>query len=367
MAGAAFLFSLWNLFSVRTGFDARDVTVLDISNDAVRGNEKAQRANMLALADELRGMPVVQGVGMAPWAIFEGSGWTDQVIVPGKGPSEREEIFYRVSPGYFGALRTPLLYGRDFERTDEPNGDSIPAIVNVAFARQYLGGEQAVGKVFERMQGKKRVLQRVVGVVANAHYGSLRKGAEPIVYLPIEGQTFFALYMRSELGAGSVLRQVENAMKRAGPGLRVRDITTLNTLVGNTILKEKLLADIGGTFALLGVVLAAIGLFGLLNYSVLRRRREIGIRAALGAQSVELVGLVMKDLAGMIGGGLIAGLAGSVVILLALKSLLFGLKTADPGVLATAILVFVVAGMLAAGVPAGRAATVDPMVALREE
>ncbi|MBV8898189.1 MAG: ABC transporter permease [Acidobacteriaceae bacterium] len=322
---------------------------------------------MLALAEELRAMPGVHGVGIAAWAIFEGSSWTDQVIVPGKGPSEREEIFYRVSPGYFGALRTPLLYGRDFEPTDQPDGDSIPAIVNLAFARQYLDGEHAVGKVFQRMEGKKRVSQRVVGVVANAHYGSLRQGAEPIVYLPIEGQTFFALYVRSELGVGSVLHQAENAAKRAGPGLRVRDVTALNTLVGNTILKEKLLADIGGTFAVLGVMLASIGLFGLLNYSVVRRKREIGIRAALGAQRVELVGLVMKDLAGMIGAGLIAGLAGSLAILLALKSLLFGLKTADPLVLATAIAVFVLAGIVAAGVPAGRAASVDPMVALRQE
>ncbi len=367
VAGAAFLFSLWNLFSVKTGFDARDVTVLTLSNDRPRAEKERQQADMQQLQDQLRAAPGVSAVAIAPWAIFEGSSWTEQVFVPGNAPSDREEIFYRASPGYFVTLRTPLLEGRDFGRQDRPNLDPIPTIVNVAFAQRYLGGANAIGKFFERADGKKRVRQQVIGVVANAHYGSLRRGAEPIAYLPMEGSNFFALYVRSPLDAGSVARLVENAAKTAGPGLRVRDVTTLNTLVGNTILKEKLLASIGGTFAFLGLLLAAIGLFGLLNYSVARRTKEMGIRAALGAQRAELVLLVMRDLAGMVGGGLIAGLAGSLAVLVMVRSLLFGIKAADPLVLVTATILFMVAGITAAGFPAGRAASVDPMVALRQE
>ena len=366
-AGAAFLFSLWNLFSVKTGFDAREVTVLTLSNDRPRTQKDMQQADMQQLQDQLRAAPGVSGVAIAPYSIFEGSFWTGQVFVPGKGPSEREELFYQVSPGYFATLRTPLLEGRDFGRQDRPNLDPIPAIVNVAFAQRYLGGADAIGKFFERVESKKRVRQQVIGVVANAHYGSLRAGAEPIAYLPMEGTNFFALYVRSPLDAGSVARLVDNAEKTAGPGLRVREVTTLNTLVGNTILKEKLLASIGGTFAFLGLLLAAIGLFGLLNYSVARRTKEMGIRAALGAQRAELVLLVMRDLAGMVGGGLIAGLAGSLAVLVTVRSLLFGIKAADPVVLVTATIVFIVAGIAAAGFPAGRAASVDPMVALRQE
>ncbi len=368
VAGAAFLFSLWNLFSVKTGFDARDVTVLSLSNDRGRTEKELQQADMQQLQLQLRAAPGVSGVAIAPYAIFEGSSWTDQVFVPDKGPSDREEIFYRVSPGYFATLRTPLLDGRDFGRQDRPNLDPIPAIVNVAFAQRYLGGgANAIGKFFERADGKKRLRQQVVGVVANAHYGSLRTGSEPISYLPMEGSNFFELYVRSPLDAGSMALLVENAAKTAGPGLRVREITTLNTLVGNTILKEKLLASIGGTFAFLGLLLAAIGLFGLLNYSVARRTKEMGIRAALGAQRAELVLLVMKDLAGMVGGGLIAGLAGSLAALVTVRSLLFGIKAADPVVLVTATIVFIVVGIIAAGFPAGRAASVDPMAALRQE
>lgn len=367
VAGAAFLFSLWNLFSVKTGFDARNVTVLNLSNDRPRTQKEIQLSEMRQLQEQLRAMPGLEGVAMAPWAIFEGSGWTNQVIVPGKSPSEREEIFYSVSPQYFGTLRTPLLEGRDFGTQDTLAMDPIPAIVNVAFARRYLGGDNAVGKFFERPEGNKFLRQQVVGIVANAHYGSLRTGAEPIAYVPMEGESYFALYVRSPMDAGSVARLAENAAKTAGPGLRVRQITTLNTLVGNTILTEKLLASIGGTFALLGLLLAAIGLFGLLNYSVARRTKEMGIRAALGAQRGALVLLVMKDLAGMVGGGLIAGLAGSFAVLMTVRSLLFGLKAADPAVLVTAMVIFVLAGITAAGFPAGRAASVDPMVALRQE
>lgn len=372
VAGAAFLFSLWNLFAVNTGFDTRNVTVLSLSNDRPRTQKEMQQkemqqADMQHLQDLLRAEPGVSGVAIAPWAIFEGSGWTDQVLVPSKPPSEREEIFYRVSPGYFATLRTPILEGRDFGRQDRPNLDPIPTIVNVAFAQRYLGGIDIIGKFFERAEGKKRVRQQVIGLVANAHYGSLRTGAEPIAYLPVEGTGFIALYVRSPLDAGSVARLVENIAKRVGPGLRLREVTTLNTLVGNTLLKEKLLASIGGTFAFLGLLLAAIGLFGLLNYSVTRRIKEMGIRAALGAQRPELVLLVMRDLAGMVGGGLITGLVGSLVVLVTVRSLLFGIKAADPVVLMTATIVFILAGITAAGLPARRAARVDPMVALRQE
>lgn len=367
VAGAAFLLSLWNLFSVNTGFDANNVVVLNVSES--QPQKDVQRAEMKQLQRQLRFAPGVQSVAVAPWAIFEGSGWTEQVIVPGQSPSEREEIYYQVSPGYFATLRTPLLYGRDFDAHDSMTLDTIPAIVNLAFARRYLGGDDAVGRTFERPEGKKRMAQRVIGVVANAHYGSLRTGAGPIAYLPVDGRddNHFTLYIRSPLDAGSVLHLVEKSARTAGPGLHVVQITALNTLVGNTVLKEKLLADIGGTFAFFGLLLAAIGLFGLLNYSVVRRTREIGIRAALGAQRGELVLLVLKDLSVTVGVGLAAGLLGSLAILIALKSLLFGLKLADPGVILIATVVFLAAGLMAAALPAGRAATVDPMIALRQE
>lgn len=367
MAGAGFLFSLRNLFAVDTGFDARGVAVVDISNDLGNKQERERRLLMEQLQHRIAALPGIQAAAVAPWAIFGGSSWTEQVIVPGKAPSEREEIFYRISSGYFAALRTPILNGRDFEPRDFVAGEPIPVIVNRAFARRYFEDENALGNEFQRPSGKKFIRYRVVGVAANAHYGELRRGPEAMVYVPLQGANYFSLYVRSALDLGSVARLVEREARAMGSGTRTREITTLETLVGNTILKEKLLAGIGGVFAFLGLLLAAVGLFGLLNYSVARRTKEIGIRAALGAQRNELVLLVFKDLFAMVSGGLIAGLAGSLGVMMVFRSLLFGIKPADPLVMGTAMGVFLVAAFVAGGFPASRAATVDPMIALRNE
>ncbi len=162
---------------------------------------------------------------------------------------------------------------------------------------------------------------QVVGVVANAYFGDLRNPPDPMVYVPLEGSNYFALYMRSPLDLGSVAR----------------------------------------------LVLAAIGLFGLLNYSVARRTKEIGIRVALGGRRDKLIFLVLKDLFGMVGGGLLAGLAGSLAVMTLLRSLLFGIRPVDPAVLGTAAAVFLIAAFVAGGLPAMRATTVDPMIALRRD
>jgi ABC-type antimicrobial peptide transport system permease subunit len=209
--------------------------------------------------------------------------------------------------------------------------------------------------------------ETIVGVVADAHYYNLRTGADPILYLPTEGSTWFTLYVRSPLKLGSIARLVDRQTDAIGSGMRIRDITTLQTIVGNTIMREKLLAGIGGTFAFFGLLLAGIGLFGLLSYSVGRRTREIGIRAALGAQRVELVSLVLRDVTALVGGALGVGLAVGLATMTVFRSLLFGIQEADPLVIGTAIALFLLTGLLAAGLPAQRAATVDPISALREE
>ncbi len=305
------------------------------------------------------------------WPIFTGSGWSEQVFIPGKAPSEQEEIFYRVSPSYFATLRTPFLAGRGFNDSDSGTRQPIPAIINEAFARKYFDGVHALGREFAYPFRNSRVRMVVVGVAADAHYYNLRTAADPIAYLPMDGSAgfgnSFTVYVRSPLPLGSVVRIVDREAHAIGSGMRVREVTTLETLVGNTLLSEKLLAGVGGTFAFFGLILAAIGLFGLLSYSVGRRTKEIGIRAALGAERIRLVLLVLKDLIGLMSAGLIVGLAASLAIITVFKSLLFGIRDADPLVIATAAALFLLTGLVAAGLPAHRAATIDPMRALREE
>ncbi len=366
MAGAAFLFSLRNLFAVDTGFNPAGVTVLTLHTDAGTRKKLEQRQLMDELQRRMTALPGVEEVALANWAIFAGTSWTEQITLPGKPPSQREELFYQVSSGYFSTLRTPLLSGRDFSPGDEATTPG-PAIVNLAFARRYFGDDAPLGREFDRFDGSKRVRYTVAGVVANTHFGSLRKGAGPIVYVPVTGDSSFSLYVRSSLSIGSVALMAEREARAIGSGMRVREIRPLQTLVGNTIMREKLLAGIGGVFAILGLLLAAIGLFGLLNYSVASRTKEIGIRAALGARRREIIMLVARDLFALVGAGLIAGLAGSLAVMTVFQSLLFGIHPADPLVVGTAAAIFVATALLAGVWPARRAAGVDPMVALRHE
>jgi predicted permease len=379
LVGAAFLFSLGNLLRVDPGFDARNVAVLEIttetaprSGDPVEwnathpGEQERLRNLMFQFQGRVASQPGVHSAAFAWWPIFEGGSWSEQVIIPGKGPSDREEIFYRVSPGYFAALRTPLIAGRDFQPDDRAVRELTPAIVNEAFARKYFNGTLgALGREFSYGRSLKR--QSIVGVAADAHYYDLRKAADPIAYLPLEGNDGFTLYVRSPLTLGSLTRLVEREARAIGSGTRVREITTLETIVGNTLLREKLLAGVGGTFASFGLLLAAIGLFGLLSYSVGRRTKEIGIRAALGARRGEIVSLVLKDVTALVSAGLIVGLTAALAVMALFRSLLFGIEKADPVVIGTPIGIFLLTGLIAACLPAHRAATLDPVSALREE
>jgi putative ABC transport system permease protein len=360
VGGTGFLFSLRNLATIDTGFDPKGVTVVSVVNTAQRDRQLPLTQQMQMRIGQL---PQVQGAATAWMAVFSGARRADRVVLPGKAPSVRQETFYRVSPGYFATLRTPLVSGRDFTSRDNDD-EPVPTIVNHAFARRYFGQESVIGQEFRRDDG---VRHQIVGVAADSHFGSLRNGPEPIAYMPMKPPRAFTMYVRSTLDPASVLKLAQREAKGLGPGLRVREVTTLEALVGSTIRTERLLASIGGVFAFLSLILAATGLFGLLNYSVTRRTREIGIRAALGAQRLSIYGLVLSDLLGTIMGGLLAGMAGALALMRFTRSFLFGIGPADPLVVGTAIAIFLGAALVASGLPALRAARLDPVVALRQD
>jgi len=207
----------------------------------------------------------------------------------------------------------------------------------------------------------------VVGVAADSHFGDLRNGPEAIVYMPMKPPRAFTLYVRSTLDAGSVAKIVDREARALGSGVRVRDVTTVEALVESSVRNERLMAGIGGVFALLGLVLAALGVLGILNYSVTRRTKEFGIRTALGAQRLTIYKLVLIELIGTVIGGVALGLAGSLTFIGFAQSLMFGISPVDPLVIGTAMSVLIGTAMIAAGLPAHRAASVDPVEALRAE
>jgi predicted permease len=391
IAGASFLFSLRNLFAVNTGFNPHNVAVFNVSTEL---SDITQKPELNVFLDELQrrveGLPGVQGAAIGyAGGLFEGSHTSTQVIVPGRSEPDRQEYTMPASPRYFATMQLPLLAGREFEQRDrdyqyngppaqvvdyapaqkyfgneDPASGPRPSIVNQAFVQRYYPNQNPLGKIF--LSPDKRG-HEIIGVVANAPYGSLREGPQPIIYFVVRGSSYVALYVRTALDMGSVVKMVEREAEATGHGTRIRNVTTLDTVIGDTLLRERLLAGIGGVFALLGLLLAAIGLFGLLNYSVTRRTKELGIRAALGARPPSLVLLVLKDLLVLIAGGLAAGLGASLALMSLVRSLLFGVRPLDPLVMITGAGVFLAAALIAGGLPANRVASIDPMIALRHD
>jgi predicted permease len=372
VAGASFLFTLKNLFSIDTGFNPHNVAVISISVDL---SDKTQQPELNQWMDDMQrrieSLPGVQGAALAiHYAMFEGSHNASQIILPGKALPDREEYSLSVSPRYFAAMHIPLLTGREFEQRDRDlqYKGPRPAVVNRAFARRYFEDENPIGKTFQTPDENNKMLDHeIIGVVGNAVYQSLREGMQPIFYGVERGNSFETFYIRSPLDLGSVVKMVERECEAIGHGTRIREVSTLDTLIGDTLLREKLLAGLGGAFAFLGLLLAAIGIFGLLNYSVTRRTKEIGIRAALGAHRPALAFLVLKDLLVLIGGGIAAGLACSLGLMTFVRALLFGIRPSDPLVTTVASAMFLIVTLIAGGVPAVRAAAIDPMIALRHD
>jgi predicted permease len=354
---------LHNLDAVDPGFDARGVTVLSITSHLGAQERNRQLAVMHELQLRSEALTTVRAASTAWMPMFAGGRRAQRVVLPGQSPSDALETFYRVSPGYLATLHIPLLHGRDFTFTDNDD-EPVASIVNRAFAKKYFGRESALGLEFRRDDG---VRHRIIGIAGDSRYGDLRHGPEPIVYMPMKPTTSFTMYVQSKLDAGSVAKMVEREAAALGSGMRIRNVTTLESLVGGTLLKEKLLAGIGAVFAFLGLTLAAVGLFGLLNYTVTRRTKEFSIRTALGARRLSLYVLIVKDVTRMMAGGLAAGLVGFFILMHFATSLLFETGPADPLVIGTATIVFLGVALLAGAFPAHRAAVLDPVQTLRHD
>lgn len=340
-----------------TGFEADNVLLL---STVVKRDVKQSPSVWAQVGDRLRSVQGVESAAWSGWALLTGGGWDASVRLPGLPIDSIQPYFLRVSPGFLATMRIHLMAGRDFTPTDS----SGAAIVTEAFARRYFAGRNPVGGIFER--GSFR--QHIVGLVNDVRYEQLREDLHPVVFVPMEGESWGTFEVRvSGNHPGSLTSLLRTEVSRARPDFRVASINTQSALVDQWSIRERLLSTISSFFATIALLLAGIGLYGVLNYSVLRRTREIGIRMALGARPGQLALNVSLQVAGLVFLGVAAGMAAGISSQVWLQKLLFSVKTTDPIIVTFPLIYIVAAAFLAALAPIVRALRIDPAQILRSE
>jgi len=344
-----------------TGFSADRILTLDTVAKEPKSVEFWFQA-----ADHLRSMGDVESVALADVALLSGSTSNGFVAAVGKLPSPVLALFLSVSPGWLETMKIPLLEGRDLRRNDTAPGN---AMVNLAFAKEYFGREDPVGKTFAR---GKRIYQ-VVGLVGNAQYRSVREPAAPIAYIPLPSnpsdtldRATFLVRTRSSnpYVLASILRR---EVSRVRPELRVSNIRTQIEIIEAQTVRERLLAGLAMFFAGVALLLAGIGLYGVLDYSVLQRRRELGIRIAVGASPKEIARQVTLGIFAAVVSGVVAGAAVGLILEPRIKSLLYQVNATDTDVLVVPLLAILAITLLAAIPAILRGIRIDPVEMLRAE
>ena len=365
----AFASSLRKILTLDAGFQRDGVLVMDFDYSRLNLPPLQRPVYAESLLDRLRALPGVDGAAESEELPVGGSYWNDRVVVDGK-LSEKYINMSRISSGYFKTIGTPLLAGRDFDERDTFNAPRV-AIVNQEFARKALGTENPVGRVFQIdvYKGETKRDYQIVGLVGNTKYVDLREDFTPIAYYPQQQDDKpdpgTEVIVRSSLALEPLLASLRRSVADMNSAL-VIDFHPYSTIVKQGLLRERLLATLSGFFGLLAVILATIGLYGVVAYLVVRRTNEIGIRMALGATPTRILTMVVREAATLLGVGIVIGTVLAVGAGKLASAVLVGLKPRPDTLVASAILLCAVA-LGASLLPARRAAHLQPTVALREE
>jgi len=364
--------SLRNLLTVNAGFRQSGVVIASLDFSRLLLSPERRVTFKQELLDRFEVIPGINAAAATDVIPVGGSSWSNTVWMDGVESSRRVmSLFNRVSPDFFKALEVPFVAGRAFDNRDTAAGPKV-AIVNEAFARQLTNGASPVGRRFwrQRTPREPQTLYEIVGLVKNTKYTQLREDFHPIAFLASSQDPHpdsdAQVLLRSDLPLADVRSSVKRAAAAISPQI-VIDYDSLKTVIQDSILPERLMATLSGFFGLLAVVLASIGLHGVISYMVARRTGEIGIRMALGADRARVVGMMMGEASILLIVGLGFGGAMGFVAAGAAGSFLFGLKSSDPGTFALAATSLGVITLAAGYLPSRRAARLDPLAALRQE
>lgn len=366
-----FVQSLHNLMTTDTGFKSEGILTVGMDYAEI---PKARRAAVLReLVEKMATRPGVLSSAQVDMLPVSGSGWNNDIAVDGApaASSGKNALFNRGGPGYFRTMGTPILAGREFTEEDNLSSPKV-AVVNQEFARKYFGGKNPVGHTFrqEAEAGKPEPIFQIVGMVKNAKYYELSEEFQPVAFFPA-GQaeqpgpgTNFVI--RVSGAPGPVMNSVKAEVAEINPTIGI-EFHSFSQQLDESLMRERLMATLSGAFGILAVVLATVGLYGVISYLVTRRRNEIGIRIALGADRGRVILLVLREAMVLLVAGVVVGVLLSIWAGTTAATLLYGLKPYDVASLAGASLLLAGIALAASYIPARRAAGLEPMMALRDE
>jgi predicted permease len=374
MSAGLFLKSLWKVKRIELGIRVENLVTFSVTPEQSGYDSVRARALYTRLEDELAALPGASAVTSAMVPLIAGSNWNQTVKVEGFRASENSRdasaSFNGVGSGHFRAIGVPLLAGREFNDRDDARAPKV-AIVNETFARHFGLGTNPVGKRMAIGSSDTLPLDiEIVGLVRDMKYANVKRDIPPVFFRPHRqvsnvGSMYF--YVRTAANPATMLRSMAALVQRLDPMLPVENLHTMPEEIRVNTFEDRMVTTLAGTFALLATLLASIGLYGVLAYSVAQRTREIGVRMALGADAGSVRLLVLRQVAVMVAIGGVIGLAAAFGLSKAAQSMLYQMSGADPGVMATSVVLLSLVALAAGYVPALRASRVDPMQALRYE
>ncbi len=382
LAGAGlFARTLRNLQTLDFGFHPDNLISLALDSGRRRPSNPAQiNALMQRLLAGLEAMPGVRSASVGGAGMLSGNGYSTDFAVDGYVPAPGEEMRASVAfagPRFFETLQLPLLRGREFNLSDEPapepGGAPKPATVVIlgeAMARKFFGDADPIGRYITR-GGQNGVRLEVVGVAKDSKYSRNLRDKTPLqFYSPYFGAAVPMppnFYLRTGHSAAAIKADILNVVNRIEPRVTVRDLRTMNEVIDRLLVRERVMAQLVGFFSAFALLLAALGIYGLLSYGVAQRTREIGARMALGATVQDIVALVLRHglMLTLIGGTI--GIGAALILTRLVAALLYGVKPFDPFTFAAVTGGLVAVVLVVSWLPARRAAKVDPMIALRNE
>jgi predicted permease len=381
MGAGLFLRTLWNLQSAGVGYPKENLLVMAL-NAAPAGFKETRLATFFHdIGDRLRTLPGVRDVTWSVNGLFTPSDEQDTIEAEGFTPAsegDRNSLYDEVGPGYFSALGIPILLGREIGAQDRAASPRV-CVINEAFAQRFFQGRNPIGKHVTDTYGDKRFTMEVVGVVRDARDHAARgtlpirgRGRPPRFYAVLEQgidgispDVFFEI--RTTGDPNRMVKPVRKAILDMNPDAAVGALQPLVSLIDQSNAQPRLVARLSTIFGVLALLLAATGLYGVLSYGVARRTNEIGIRMALGSGKSRVIGMILRETSVTIAIGLIVGAAAAAACTRFIASRLYGLSAMDPLTILAAATVLCAVALIAAFIPATRAARVSPVKALRME